>query len=99
MRGIDAVATSGGRDSTALLHATAVAAQAQDLQVLALHIHHGLQPDADAWFDQLDMQKLSPAWRAILLEPGDWHVGLGIAPLPSRSDKVKRYTIFEYWAR
>lgn len=44
-----AVGYSGGRDSTALLHATLAAAAAQGLRVLALHVHHGLQPNADAW--------------------------------------------------
>lgn len=44
-----AVAYSGGRDSTALLHATARACAAQGLQVLALHVHHGLSRHADDW--------------------------------------------------
>ena len=44
-----AVAYSGGRDSTALLHATLGAAEGLGLKVLALHVHHGLQPAADAW--------------------------------------------------
>lgn len=46
-----AVAYSGGRDSTALLHATAAAAAdlCSGLQVVALHVHHGLSPQADAW--------------------------------------------------
>lgn len=51
-----AVAASGGRDSTALLHCTARAARALGLQVHALHVHHGLQPDADAWTRQLAAQ-------------------------------------------
>ncbi len=51
-----AVATSGGRDSTALLHATARAAQALGLRVLALHVHHGLLPEADAWVEHLQHQ-------------------------------------------
>ncbi|WP_029001771.1 tRNA lysidine(34) synthetase TilS [Azohydromonas australica] len=51
-----AVATSGGRDSTALLHATARAAQALGLHVLALHVHHGLLPEADAWVEHLERQ-------------------------------------------
>ena len=42
-----AVAFSGGLDSTALLHAVARAATGQ--RVIALHVHHGLQPQADAW--------------------------------------------------
>ena len=44
-----AVAASGGRDSTALLHATVHAAAALGLQVHALHVHHGLMAEADAW--------------------------------------------------
>ena len=43
------VAYSGGRDSTALLHATLGAAEPLGIEVVALHVHHGLQPDADDW--------------------------------------------------
>ncbi len=46
---IVAVAVSGGRDSMALLHCTAHAAAALGIDVVALHVHHGLQPDAEAW--------------------------------------------------
>lgn len=48
-----AVAVSGGRDSTALLHCTARAAKATGVRVHALHVHHGLQADADRWARQL----------------------------------------------
>ncbi len=44
-----AVAYSGGRDSTALLHATLGAAAPLGLQVVALHVHHGLSAQADDW--------------------------------------------------
>src|SRR3989338_5485517 len=45
-----AVAFSGGRDSTALLHATAVAARDwPGATVVALHVHHGLSAQADGW--------------------------------------------------
>jgi tRNA(Ile)-lysidine synthase len=44
-----AVAVSGGRDSMALLHCLARAAQTQDVEVWALHVNHGLQPAADEW--------------------------------------------------
>jgi tRNA(Ile)-lysidine synthase len=44
-----AVAVSGGRDSMALLHCLARAAQPQGVQVWALHVHHGLQAQADEW--------------------------------------------------
>ena len=40
------VGYSGGLDSTVLLHALA---KAQGGRVRAIHIHHGLHPDADAW--------------------------------------------------
>lgn len=43
-----AVAFSGGLDSTALLHAT-VRAAAGAQRVIALHVHHGLQPQAGDW--------------------------------------------------
>jgi tRNA(Ile)-lysidine synthase len=42
-----AVAFSGGLDSTALLHAVTRAVTGQ--RVVALHVNHGLQPQADAW--------------------------------------------------
>ena len=51
-----AVAASGGRDSTALLHCTARLAAGHGLRVVALHVHHGLHPDADAWAAQLQRQ-------------------------------------------
>ena len=41
-----AIAFSGGADSTALLHA---AAQAWPQRVQAIHVHHGLQPAAQAF--------------------------------------------------
>jgi len=44
-----AVAVSGGRDSMALLHATAHEARHLGLQVHALHVHHGLVAEADEW--------------------------------------------------
>ena len=51
-----AVAASGGRDSTALLHCTVRQAQGLDVTVLALHVHHGLMPQADAWLAQVQRQ-------------------------------------------
>lgn len=53
-----AVAYSGGRDSTALLHAVLSAAQAQGrpTQIVALHVHHGLSLQADAWLAHVEQQ-------------------------------------------
>ncbi len=57
-----AVAASGGRDSTALLHCTVRAAAALGIEVLALHVHHGLNPHADAWAAHVRRQ--SQRWGA-----------------------------------
>lgn len=51
-----AVAWSGGRDSTALLHATLVAAVPLGIEVLAFHVHHGLSPNAENWVDHCERQ-------------------------------------------
>jgi len=51
-----AVAASGGRDSTALLHATAHEARRLGVAVVALHVHHGLMPGADAWLERVRRQ-------------------------------------------
>ena len=51
-----AVAWSGGRDSTALLHATLREAVPLGAQVIALHVHHGLSPNADAWLAACEAQ-------------------------------------------
>lgn len=40
---------SGGLDSTVLLHGLVREAAAFGLPVLAVHVHHGLSPNADAW--------------------------------------------------
>lgn len=51
-----AVAVSGGRDSTALLHATARAARDLGVRVHGLHVHHGLSPHAGEWAAQVQAQ-------------------------------------------
>ena len=56
MRRAVAVAASGGRDSTALLHCAARAASALGIEVHALHVHHGLVDSADAWLTRLREQ-------------------------------------------
>lgn len=51
-----AVAISGGRDSTALLHAVLRACRGSAVQVQALHVHHGLMSEADDWVRHLERQ-------------------------------------------
>ena len=83
------VACSGGRDSMALLHATVRAAVPLGLEVCALHVHHGLLPQADAW------------WRALERRCRHWHragwpvafCGARVPGRPAPGDSV------EAWAR
>jgi tRNA(Ile)-lysidine synthase len=51
-----AVAYSGGRDSTALLHATAVQVAGSEVLVVALHVHHGLSQHAEHWLQHAAQQ-------------------------------------------
>lgn len=45
------VGFSGGLDSTVLLHATSLVASGANIRLAALHVHHGLSSNADAWAD------------------------------------------------
>lgn len=84
-----AVAFSGGRDSLALLHVTLQAAKHADLQVVALHVHHGLMAEADAWVQYAI--RLCGRWqRAGLPLRLRWH---RLAGAPARGDSI------EAWAR
>lgn len=56
-----AVAFSGGRDSLALLHVSCRVACALGLEVVAIHVHHGLMPEADAWLHAA--RRLVRRWR------------------------------------
>jgi tRNA(Ile)-lysidine synthase len=84
-----AVAVSGGIDSIALLHCTARLAAPAGVQVHALHVHHGLHPEADAWMDQVAAQcrRWTRAGR-----PVQFH-GHRVTAGPERGDSV------EAWAR
>jgi tRNA(Ile)-lysidine synthase len=77
-----AVAWSGGLDSTVLLHAAVRLAGPS--RVLALHVHHGLQPAADDWVGHCAARaaRLGVAFRALRAEGA-----------PRRGDSVER------WAR
>ena len=84
-----AVAASGGRDSTALLHLTARQAEGGDLEVWALHVHHGLMPQADAWLNQLQAQCARWARRGYPVR----FKAHRLAGVPAKGDSV------EAWAR
>ena len=84
-----AVAASGGRDSTALLHAVSRAARGSPVQVVALHVHHGLQPEADQWLERVRQQ--CRRWAAGGLPLSFLAHRLATAPAPGES--------VEAWAR
>ena len=84
-----AVACSGGRDSTALLHATLCEATVLGIEVVALHVHHGLSPNADAWLAHLEAQCRRWARR----HPGLRVVAHHLTTQPARGESV------EAWAR
>ncbi len=84
-----AVAYSGGRDSTALLHATARQAALDGVQVLALHVHHGLSPNADAWLDHAATTCARWARRGLPLA----FAATRLTSAPARGESV------EAWAR
>jgi tRNA(Ile)-lysidine synthase len=84
-----AVAFSGGRDSLALLHATVCAAKHCGVQVVALHVHHGLMAEADAWVQSAI--RLCGRWqRAGWPLRLRWH---RLDSAPGRGDSI------EAWAR
>ncbi|MGE4073538.1 MAG: tRNA lysidine(34) synthetase TilS [Lysobacterales bacterium] len=54
------IALSGGMDSSTLLACTARSALARARGLSAVHVHHGLHPEADFWADQVQAQ--ARAW-------------------------------------
>lgn len=84
-----AVAASGGLDSTVLLHATARQAVGLGLEVHALHVHHGLQPEADLWLRRVRDQCRRWAARGLPLH----FQARRLEGAPQRGDSV------EAWAR
>lgn len=79
-----AVAYSGGRDSTALLYATARMARATGgVKVVALHVHHGLSAHADAWLAHAQSQCAQWAAQDLPVELYTRH--LHLTPQPGQS--------------
>jgi tRNA(Ile)-lysidine synthase len=82
-RAVVAVAYSGGRDSTALLHATLRAAREVGVQVHALHVHHGLSRHADAWLAHCEQR--CRAWATRGWPVRLHHERLALVPPPGDS--------------
>jgi tRNA(Ile)-lysidine synthase len=77
-----AVAYSGGRDSTALLHATRAAAGPLGVEVVALHVHHGLHADADAWLAHC--RRVCRRWKVDF-------TATRLADAPARGDSIEAW--------
>lgn len=89
-----AVAYSGGRDSTALLHATLRAAAQTGLTVHALHVHHGLSRHADNWLTHCEDQ--CRAWAKAGLPVRFHAVRLALQPAAGESvEAVARTARYE----
>ena len=87
------VGFSGGLDSTVLLHWLAQSAAQRDAGVRAVHVHHGLQPAADAWAQHC--QAICTAWKIELQVIGvdvarDSGHGLEAAARHARRDAFAR---------
>lgn len=84
------VGYSGGLDSSVLLHAACAARAARgEPAPCAVHVHHGLQPDADAWADHCaaEAQRLSVALRI-------HRVQVATTGSPEAAAREARYGVF-----
>ena len=84
-----AVAYSGGRDSSALLHATLAVAAPLGIEVVALHVHHGLSASADEWLAHCKARCLIWSRRGLPVKL----VSFEVAQRPQKGESI------EAWAR
>ncbi|MFP4559813.1 MAG: tRNA lysidine(34) synthetase TilS [Thiohalorhabdus sp.] len=86
------VAFSGGTDSTALLAAVAALAPVRGYRVAAVHVHHGMAADADAWAATCaaTCERLG-----IPLEQRRWEGAVSPGESPEAAARAGRYALFE----
>lgn len=73
----------------ALLHAAARSAKDEGWRVIALHVHHGLSPNADAWWSHVEQQCLRWSRRGLSVD----FIGRRLTDRPGAAESV------EAWAR
>ncbi|HEX9302596.1 MAG TPA: tRNA lysidine(34) synthetase TilS, partial [Casimicrobiaceae bacterium] len=87
-----AVALSGGRDSMVLLDALAEVAPANGVVLGAVHVHHGLSPNAGAW---AEFCAAECARRGVPLTVHEVVVERGEGAGPEAAARDARYRVFE----
>ncbi len=87
-----AVALSGGRDSMVLLDALAEVAPANGVVLGAVHVHHGLSPNAGAW---AEFCAAECARRGVPLTVHEVVVERGAGAGPEAAARDARYRVFE----
>ncbi len=85
------LAYSGGMDSTVLLHALATLQPHYGFGLKAVHVHHGLSPQADAWARHclVQAQQLGVACEVVKVRPE--HQGKGL----EAAARQLRYAVLE----
>ena len=81
-----AIAVSGGGDSVALMHLTAIWAQAQGRRLVVLSVDHGLNPEAGRWNASVRAaaENLGAEWRGLFWDAAKPTTGLQAAARTAR---------------
>lgn len=92
------LAFSGGLDSTVLLHLLARLRATRDLNLQAIHVHHGLHKDADAWtqscIEQCRQLGIELIVEKVTVVPGDH--GIEAAARKARYDALAKHIRSEH---
>jgi tRNA(Ile)-lysidine synthase len=86
------VGLSGGLDSVVLLHALAALPEARSRALRAVHVHHGLHADADAW--QRHCEDICTAWQ-VPLRSARVEVARNHAAGPEAAARHARHAAFD----
>ncbi|MEF8792183.1 tRNA lysidine(34) synthetase TilS [Thiohalorhabdus sp.] len=85
-------AFSGGLDSTALLVSLAALAPVRGYKVQAVHVHHGLQDEADDW---VAVARQTAASLGVALQVSHWEGALAAGESEEAAAREARYRLLE----